>query len=307
MRDGDGVLPGTAPAPAVPRPLEDLEVRSDDGTRLHVEVHGDPAASSVVLVHGWTCSIGLWVRQLRDLAGEFRLIAYDQRGHGRSGEPQAAGYTTDALADDLAAVLRSTVRPGERAVVVGHSMGGIAVVALAGRQPQVIREQVAAVLLASTGVDELVIRGRILPLPLPLARAVRPVTSLLISGRAQRRRDTALTRRALRYAALSRTASADDLELCLALATTCPPGTRQGFAATLVRLDLAATLPHLVVPTVVLVGTADRLTPMWHARRLAEALPRCLRLVELPGVGHMTPVQAPAVVEDVIRDLAGTS
>ena len=89
------------------------------------------------------------------------------------------------------------------------------------------------------------------------------------------------------------------------MTVACSPRTRQGFARTLVRLDLSAALPDLDVPAIVLVGTADRLTPVWHARRLAAALPRCVRLVEVPGVGHMTPLQAPAVIADAVLDLAG--
>jgi pimeloyl-ACP methyl ester carboxylesterase len=289
-----------------PRPRERLEVRSGDGTPLYVEVHGRPEAPAVVLVHGWAGSIELWKRQLRDLSMEFRLIAYDQRGHGRSGSPRAAGYTTDALADDLAAVLDATLRPSEPVMLAGHSMGAATIVALAGRHPGLVRDRVSGVLLASTGVDELVVRGRLLPLPLPLARAAQPLTTLLLTSRT-RRRDSWLTRRAVRYATLSRSASMDDVALCTGMTVACAPGTRQGFARTLAGLDLSAALPHLDAPAIVLVGTLDRLKPVWHARRLAAALPRCLRLVEVPGVGHMTPLQAPAVVADAVRGLAGAT
>jgi pimeloyl-ACP methyl ester carboxylesterase len=305
MRTVTGFPPGAAPA--APRPAERLEVRSADGTPLYVEVYGPPEATSVVLVHGWTGSIELWNRQLRDLSDQFRLIAYDQRGHGRSGTPRAAGYSADALADDLAAVLDATLRPAERGLLAGHSMGAATIVAVAGRHPELVRDRVAGVLLASTGVDELVVRGRLVPLPLPLARAARPLTTLLLTRRTSRRRDSWLTRRAVRYATLSRSASVDDVVLCTGMTVACAPGTRQGFARTLARLDLSAALPNLDVPAVVLVGIADRLTPVWHARRLAAALPRCLRLVEVPGVGHMTPLQAPAVIADAVRDLARTA
>jgi pimeloyl-ACP methyl ester carboxylesterase len=60
------------------------------------------------------------------------------------------------------------------------------------------------------------------------------------------------------------------------------------------------------VPAVVVAGTADRLTPLVHARRIADALPRCLELVELAGMGHMTPVEAPEVVTAKIRELVAT-
>jgi pimeloyl-ACP methyl ester carboxylesterase len=305
MRTVTGAPSGAAAVAS--RPRERLEVRSGDGTPLYVEVYGPSEGTTVVLVHGWTGSIELWNRQLRDLSEQFRLVAYDQRGHGRSGIPRAAGYTTDALADDLAAVLQATLRPAERAVLAGHSMGAATIVALAGLHPELVADRVAGVLLASTGVDELVVRGRLVPLPLPLARAARPLTTLLLTSRTSRRRDSWLTRRAVRYATLSRSASIDDVALCTGMTVACAPRTRQGFARTLARLDLSAALPNLAVPAIVLVGTADRLTPVWHARRMAAALPRCLRLVEVPGVGHMTPLQSPAVLAGAVRDLAAAT
>jgi pimeloyl-ACP methyl ester carboxylesterase len=74
----------------------------------------------------------------------------------------------------------------------------------------------------------------------------------------------------------------------------------------LATLDLEDGVRRLDVPTAVLCGTSDRLTPPVHARALAAALPHCLGLTELTGVGHMTPVEAPETVTGRIRDLAGT-
>lgn len=75
-----------------------------------MEVHGAEGAPAVVLSHGWTCSTAFWAAQIRDLARDHRVVAYDQRGHGRS--PAAAAYSTTALADDLAAVLEAALAPG---------------------------------------------------------------------------------------------------------------------------------------------------------------------------------------------------
>lgn len=57
------------------------------------------------------------------------------------------------------------------------------------------------------------------------------------------------------------------------------------------------------MPTAVIAGTEDRLTPPVHARALVAALPDCLGLTELAGMGHMTPVEAPEVVTAKIREL----
>jgi hypothetical protein len=71
-------------------------------------------------------------------------------------------------------------------------------------------------------------------------------------------------------------------------------------------LDLDAGVRGLSVPAIVVGGTADRLTPMVHSHRLAAALPRCVELVELAGMGHMTPVEAPEAVTGKLRELTGT-
>jgi pimeloyl-ACP methyl ester carboxylesterase len=71
----------------------------------------------------------------------------------------------------------------------------------------------------------------------------------------------------------------------------------------LAGLDLDAGVRELKVPTAVLVGSADKLTPPFQARTLAAALPDCAGLTELPGIGHMTPVEAPEAVTAGIREL----
>ncbi len=137
-----------------------LTATSADGAPLHVEVHGPEGAPAVVLAHGWTCSTAFWAAQIRDLAADHRVIAYDQRGHGRT--PASPACSTDALADDLEAVLTATLAPGERAVIAGHSMGGMTMMAASGRPA--FREHAAAVLLCSTGSARLVPESTVLPL-----------------------------------------------------------------------------------------------------------------------------------------------
>ena len=116
-----------AAADALP-PARPVTVRAGDGTRLHAEVFGPEHGYPIVLAHGITCAIRVWVHQIADLATDYRVIAYDHRGHGRSGLPsRRANYGLNFLAADLDAVLEATLKPGERAVIAGHSMGGIAI------------------------------------------------------------------------------------------------------------------------------------------------------------------------------------
>lgn len=284
------------------RPGYQVPVRSADGTRLNVESYGDDGWPAVVLAHGWTCSIRFWTKQVDALLADgVRVVTYDQRGHGLSTPAGPAGYTDVALADDLSAVLAATAT--EPVVLAGHSMGGMAMIAFADRYPEQLHAQVAAGLIASTGMHELAVRSRIVPMPLPLARLARPISTRLMgsspAARATGRRQARMTR----YASLSSTASEADVEFCVQLINACPPHARAGFAQMLSRLDLDPKVREFDVPTIVVAGTHDRLTPIWHARRLARTLPRLIDLVEVPGAGHMTPVQSANEVNAALRRL----
>ncbi|WKD34276.1 alpha/beta fold hydrolase [Streptomyces xanthophaeus] len=286
-------------APPVAR--RELVAVSADGARLHVEVHGDEDAPAVVLAHGWTCSTAFWAAQIRALAATHRVVAYDQRGHGRSPAAGAAGHSTTALADDLVAVLEATLAPGERAVVAGHSMGGMTIMAAAGR-PE-FAERAAAALLCSTGSSRLV--SEALVLPVRAGRIRTRVTGAVLGSRAPLGPVTPVARKVLKYATMGPGSAPDKVEACARIVHACPTGVRHAWSRVLAGLDLDADVARLTVPTAVIGGTADRLTPIVHARGLAAALPNCVGLTELTGMGHMTPVEAPEAVTGVLRELTG--
>ncbi|MFE0537288.1 alpha/beta fold hydrolase [Streptomyces nigra] len=285
---------------APPVPVRELTVESADGARLHVEVHGPEGAPAVVLTHGWTCSTAFWAAQIRALAVDHRVVAYDQRGHGRS--PAAAVCSTDGLADDLEAVLKATLAPGEKAVIAGHSMGGMTVMAAAARPA--FREHAAAVLLCSTGASRLVAESTVLPLRAGRLRTW--LTGRLLGSRAPLGPVTAAARAILKYATMGPRSAPEMVEACARIVHACPRTVRHAWSRVLSLLDLGHGIRELTVPAAVVVGTADRLTPPVHARSLAEALPNCVGVTELPGLGHMTPIEAPELVTGKIRELVTT-
>ncbi|MGV9344753.1 alpha/beta fold hydrolase [Streptomyces spiralis] len=291
-------LPHVASGPyAPPVPARTLTVTSADGARLHAEVHGPDGAPAVVLAHGWTCSTAFWAAQIRALSADHRVIAYDQRGHGRS--PASATCGTEALADDLEAVLKATLAPGEQAVIAGHSMGGMTVMAASTRPG--FREHAAAVLLCSTGSSRLVARSTVVPI-----RAGRPRTWLtkhILGSRAPLGPVTPLALRILKYGTMGPGSAPHMVQACARIVHACPRTARHAWSQVLDALDLDHGVRELRVPTEIVAGTADRLTPPVHARELAAALPECVGLTELPGIGHMTPVEAPDLVTGKIRAL----
>ncbi|MGW3581659.1 alpha/beta fold hydrolase [Streptomyces rubiginosohelvolus] len=282
-----------------PVPAAELTVRSADGARIHVELHGPEDAPAVVLAHGWTCNTRFWDAQIRDLAADHRVIAYDQRGHGLTPEPGPGGYSTNALADDLEAVLGATLAPGQKAVLAGHSMGGMTVMAAASRPG--LREHAAAVLLCSTGVTRLAAEALVLPLR---AGALRTrLTTAVLGAKAPLGPVTPVSRKILKYATMGRGSAPARVDACARIVHACPRRARVEWGHVLAELDLAAGVRALRVPTAVIAGTDDRLTPPVHARAIADALPVGLGLTELTGMGHMTPVEAPEAVSAKIREL----
>ncbi|GAA3387266.1 alpha/beta hydrolase [Cryptosporangium minutisporangium] len=295
----DPRLDAMAPVP----PRTEQTVRSADGTAIHVAEYGPADAPTVVLAHGWTCAIDFYTNQIRALSRDLHVVAYDLRGHGASAVPGKGQFTTDALADDLAAVLRATVPNGRKAVLVGHSMGAMSIVALAAKHRALLHEKAAAALLANTGVTDLVTGSLLQPGPEGLRRLTAPVgRKLLASTLPLGRRPTAASMVLMRYIGLAPTATPEQVAFCAHVVMETPRQVRGGFGATLGSLDLRTAVPHLDLPATVVTGTLDRLTPARHGQRLAEDLPLA-RLVEIEGVGHMTPVEAPDVLEREIRAL----
>ncbi|MFD9022938.1 alpha/beta fold hydrolase [Streptomyces parvulus] len=287
--------PGGPYAP--PAPARELTVTAADGARIHVEVHGPERAPAVVLAHGWCCSTAFWAAQIRELATDHRVIAYDQRGHGRS--PANPAYGTEPLADDLEAVLEATLAPGERAVLAGHSMGGMAVMAAAARPA--VREHAAAVLLCSTGSSRLVASATVVPLGEGRVRTW--LTRRILGSRAPLGPVTPMARRILKYGTMGPGSGPHMVEACARIVHACPRRVRHGWSQVLDLLDLDHGVRELRMPVEIVVGTADRLTPPAQARALAAALPDCVGLTELEGLGHMTPVEAPDLVTGKIRAL----
>ncbi|WP_328464909.1 alpha/beta fold hydrolase [Streptomyces sp. NBC_00448] len=285
------------------QPRRALTAVSADGTRLNVEKYGRTDAPTVVLVHGWTCSTLFWAPMVRALSSDFRLIAYDQRGHGLSAAPATRkGYSTAIMADDLQAVLEAVLPEGERALLVGHSMGGMTIMAAAERQ--FVRDRTAAVLLVSTGASRLIGSTQVLP-PRLSARWLRRVLhrQILVSS-LPLGPVTPMAKAVLKYGVMGPDSTPEQVDFCARIVHACRARPRSAWGKVQAVLDLDAEVAVLTAPTAVVVGTVDKLTPKVHSHRIAAALPHCVGLTELPGRGHMTPVEDTPAVEALIRTLA---
>jgi pimeloyl-ACP methyl ester carboxylesterase len=299
-------------------PASGSTVAADDGVPLSVEqLDGDRPELTVVLVHGFALDRRSWYYQRRDLAKltrpKVRLVLYDQRGHGRSGVPSERSCTIDQLGRDLDVIIRSAV-PAGPLVLVGHSMGGMTIMALAEQRPELFADRVRGVALISTSAGEVGRRG----LPLPLLSKFNPITRT-VGGFASwqpalvewiRSVGGGLTRQGVRRLAFGDRSVSDGLVdfMVRMLDVTSVPvlthflpslGTHDRYAA-------LAGLRHCEV--LVLSGDEDRLTPFSHAERIAAELPNAT-LVRAAGAGHMVMLEQPELVSGelaaLLRDCAG--
>lgn len=281
------------------------EVVTDDGTVLRVHTYGPEDGEPIVLVHGWTCSIEYWYPQINALADNYRVIAYDLRGHGRS-TVGANRFHADMLGSDLDAVLHASLRDDEKAVVVGHSMGGISIMSWAQRHPENVDRFAKAAMLVSTASDRLIAESTAVPLPSRFPRVPVPVGRAMI-GAPLPFADTPITTSVIKYLNFSRNIGREEVAFSAKIVRGCSPRARGGWGSTLAGVDVKEGLVNLNVPTTVLVGTGDRLTPQSHSRRIARTLDdadNLERLIVLPEVGHMSNIEDPDSVNVEIARLA---
>jgi len=296
----------TISGPKLP-PSRTVKVRAADGTRLHTEVFGPEDGYPIVLAHGITCAIRVWHEQITDLSRHYRVIAYDHRGHGRSGIPHRTGYSLGHLASDLDDVLAATLRPGERAVIAGHSMGGIAISSWADRHRDRVAERADAVALINTTTGDLLEEINLLRVPSPLiaGRSVAARRMIRAFGGAPLFRGAQPgSRWFIMMMAVGAEADPTIADFVHELFATTPPAGRGAWARVLVdemgprHIDLSG----LTVPTLVIGSTKDRLLPMCQARKIAQAAPNLVDLVEMPG-GHCAILEHPEAVNSHLRSL----
>jgi pimeloyl-ACP methyl ester carboxylesterase len=293
------------PRPPGPPPPGSRTVRTDDGVDLHVEVDGDAASRlTVVLSHGFTARLAEWDLQRETLRSRARLVLWDQRGHGRSGWTSLTRATIDRTGRDLEQVLDAVV-PAGPVVLAGHSMGGMSVMALARRRPELFGGRVAGVFLLATSSGGLVRTGLVglgvrilrvlglLPLYLRLLQALAPLLERF------RRRGTAIGRWATRRYLFGRDdADREHVRMVQDLLEETPHPVTVAFYATFLEHDESAALPVLGrVPVTVVAATHDRLTPARHARRLAAGIGDSAELVVVPGAGHSVNLTRREVVD----------
>jgi len=335
------------PDPAAGEPFgairgQAMTVTADDGLPLHVEICGPagPAAAggsggsspqvsaapvTIIFCHGYTLNSDVWYYQRAGLERSARLVFWDQRSHGRSGRSDPDLVSIDQLGADLHEVLMATA-PGDMPVVlVGHSMGGMTVMALADQHPELFgcaddggtttrkgqHRKVAGAVLISTAAGTVDPAAWLPALLRPAVRAAMPsmVTGAsrgLMAGMVERCRRSASD---LAFLGTRRIAFGDPnvsptvVDFLERIIRAAPIDVIADFYVALAGHDKRLALKVLGnVPVVVLTGDRDRLVDPGMSEGIASAI-RDSKLIKIRGAGHVVILERPDEVNEAIAEL----
>lgn len=274
-----------------------ITVVADDGVPLHVEVdelegQDSPPELTVVFVHGYCLTLDSWHFQRAAYRDQVRMVFYDHRSHGRSGRSDAGHATIEQLAVDLMTVI-DTVVPEGPVVLVGHSMGGMTIIALAEQHPELFGDRIFGVGLISTTAGGLEPHRIIVPvLPSNLGGTL---TARVITVLARGHRTVDGFRRFGKTVAMVATdelAFGDDVpesyvEFVDSMLSATPFEVVAEFFPNFAGLDKFGLVKALsVVPTSIICGTRDKLTAVGHSRKLHASIAGS-SLLECDGAGHL--------------------
>ncbi len=298
---------------------EPVEITCDDGVVLHAEIDElQPYAVgkrrtrgeiTLVFVHGYALNLDCWHFQREAFRGKYRMAFYDQRSHGRSERSDREHASIDQLGDDLATVI-GQVAPKGKVVLVGHSMGGMSIIAFAERHPKLFAKKVAGVALVATtagGLRPHRTLSRWIPDGLGQAVAPRLIAALAkapeLVDSARRPGSNVGFLVADQFAFGSKDVPAAEVEFLDEMLAGTSFGVLAEFFPSLSSLD---KFEHLLVldevPTTIICGTKDKVTSIGHSRKMAAQLPNAT-LVECEGAGHMVIFEARARVNEALESL----
>jgi pimeloyl-ACP methyl ester carboxylesterase len=277
--------------PLVPTFDEAHVIESHDGGVLYAISRGE--GPPVLFAHGVTLSSRVFAKQFDSFpAAGFRAVAFDARGHGES-QLGESGHSIENLGEDIRSVLEFLDL--HDVILVGHSMGGMGVESFLVHHPDVAAERVKGIVLESTAAR----------VPMSGARRTRHLVERLSSftpdaGMFMRQKNLGLL---LARVGFGDEPFASHVEATRQMLGACSKETIRDATKALLQLDFTEELPSFTIPTLIVVGTQDAITPPSDAHLMAELIPGA-ELVEYEGAGHMLMYERTEEVDALILDFA---
>jgi pimeloyl-ACP methyl ester carboxylesterase len=301
----------------------EVPVTTQDGLRLHAEVdevapydegpvRNATGEATLVFVHGYALNLDCWHFQRKYFRGKRRVVLYDQRSHGRSERSPKENASIDELGHDLAAVLDQVVPEGP-VVLVGHSMGGMSIMAFAQHHREQFGERVVGAALVSTtagGLRPHKIVSSLIPDTIGGTVAQRLMAAL---SRAPELVDSARRRGSnIGFLVTDRFAFGEEVPASYVqfvdemLAGTSFAVLAEFFPHFEAHDRFAVLQAFASVPTTIICGTKDLLTSIGHSRKMAKQLPTA-KLVEVTGAGHMVIMERADKVNAALDELVAAA
>jgi pimeloyl-ACP methyl ester carboxylesterase len=284
------------------------EVITPDGVVVHTEVDEGPSDDfTLVFVHGYGLNLDCWHFQRRHFRGRLRQVFYDQRSHGRSSRSEAELCRIPQLADDLYQVLQEVV--GDAPVImIGHSMGGMTIMRLAKSRPELFGSQILGVALFSTSAGELLDHSPIRGIP---GRTFHRVAEPVMAGLNRIPELVAQGRRAgsdLGYVVTRRLAFGPEVptsyvDFASEMLAQIPLEVVADYYPAFAELDEFRALEILsTVPTIVVGGVNDVITPIEHTARIIDLLPKA-EAIRVENCGHLGMIEKHEIFNDALDRL----
>jgi pimeloyl-ACP methyl ester carboxylesterase len=284
------------------------DVLTPDGVVLHTEVDEGPADDfTLVFVHGYGLNLDCWHFQRQHFRGQLRQVFYDQRSHGRSGRSEAELCRIPQLADDLYQVLQEVV--GDTPVIlIGHSMGGMTIMRLAQSRPELFGTRILGVALLCTSAGEIANHSPIRGIP---GRTFHRIAEPLMAGLNRIPELVAQGRRAgsdLGYVVTRRLAFGPDVppsyvDFASEMLAEIPLEVVADYFPAFEEVDEFRALEVIsTVPTVVVGGEDDVITPIEHTARIIDLLPKA-EAIRVENCGHLGMIEKHEVFDDALDRL----
>lgn len=259
----------------------------------NVAVYDEGSGPTILFVHGFPLSHAMWRGQLENLKSRFRVVAPDLRGFGESplptGDGAEAKSTMRQMADDCAAVL-DALQIAAPVVLCGLSMGGYVAWQFAKHHSGKLRGLILCDTKAAGDTPE-------------AAETRRKMAEHVL------KHGTSAVAEAMPGKLFAQITHHEKPEIVAEIRSTIAATHPQGLAAAqrgmAEREDIRTRLPRIAVPTLVIVGREDAISPVDEMRAIAEAIPGAkFHVVE--QAGHMAPLEQPGEVNRLIADFVGS-